>query len=153
MKKTLLIIFALLGISSAFAADITHCSSDENIVFSCSVGKKTASVCASKDAVKDKGYVQYRFGVIGKPEMTFPVKKEPANKNFSLDTDLCVGTPNASGIKFIKGEYIYGIADKTCSGSELGSIEVFKTGKPIASLYCIDDVISNVSASAVGISK
>ena len=149
----MLFTYALIATSSAFAADVTHCASDEKVVFSCSVGKKVASVCASKDAAKDKGYVQYRFGVIGKPEMTFPAKKEPANKNFSLDTDLCGGTPNASGIKFIKGEYIYGIADKTCSGSELGSIELFKTGKPIASLNCTDDVISNVSAGAVGISK
>ena len=150
MKKRLLFTIALIATTSTFAAETTHCSADENVMFSCSVGKKTASVCASKDAAKDKGYVQYRFGAIGKPEMTFPAKKEPANKNFSLDADICGGTANASAIKFVKGEYIYGVADKACTG---GSIEVFKSGKPSASIECTDAVISNVSASSVGISK
>lgn len=153
MKKRLLFTFALIASSSAFAAEATHCAADEKIVFSCSMGKKVASVCASKDAAKDKGYVQYRFGAIGKPEMTYPEKKEPANKNFSLDPSLCVDSPNAAGIKFVKGEYIYGINDKNCSGSESGSVEVFKTGKPFAELDCKDAVISNVNPSAVGISK
>jgi hypothetical protein len=54
------------------------CESSEKIVFNCTVGKasKIVSLCSSKDLTKDRGYLQYRFGMPGKIELEFPKQRE-----------------------------------------------------------------------------
>ncbi len=59
------------------------CSADEQTIWSCTTVKnKIASVCASKDLTEDKGYVQYRFGLLRKIELEFPKKREESQKAF-----------------------------------------------------------------------
>ena len=48
------------------------CNRDEVVVFSCRTGAKEVSVCASEDATRTGGYLQYRFGKPGLPEMALP---------------------------------------------------------------------------------
>lgn len=62
-------------ISSFGALAATHCTEGEVTLFSCQLKKgKTVSVCASKDLSPTTGYLQYRFGKIGKIEMSLPEK-------------------------------------------------------------------------------
>ena len=60
------------------------CESAEKIVFSCAVGKtsKIVSLCSSKDLTKEKGYLQYRFGLPGKIELEFPKQREQTQAAF-----------------------------------------------------------------------
>ncbi len=59
------------------AESATHCTDSELTVFSCELkNKKTVSVCASNDVSSDSGYLQYRFGKIGKVELSIPAKKK-----------------------------------------------------------------------------
>jgi hypothetical protein len=59
------------------------CGADEQTIWSCATVKnKIASVCASKDLAADKGYVQYRFGLLKKIELEFPQKREGSQKAF-----------------------------------------------------------------------
>jgi hypothetical protein len=70
----------LLGADSA-----THCADDELTVFSCELkNKKTVSVCASDDVSSHSGYLQYRFGKIGKVELSVPAKKKSFPQELSL---------------------------------------------------------------------
>ena len=54
------------------------CEKDEKIVFSCSIRRpaKIVSLCSSKDLTKERGYLQYRFGLPGKIELEFPKQRE-----------------------------------------------------------------------------
>lgn len=135
MKTLSLIIFLLLVNSSLKAAELTHCSNEERVVFSCSTGKKFVSVCASKDASKDKGYVQYRYGVINKPELIFPENREPANKNFSYQYNL-YASGYSNDILFNIGTFNYIVSYLFAKGDESGSVEVIKSGKNIANIIC-----------------
>ena len=67
---------ALAASTSATSATTvpSHCTTDERVVFSCQFKNgKTASLCASPDLDREKGILQYRFGMVGKkPELTFP---------------------------------------------------------------------------------
>jgi hypothetical protein len=78
LKMRYLVIVLLLFSSSAYAL-ATHCSDNEQILFSCQIAKshKVVSLCAAKELAKDRGYVRYIFGKLGKPEFTFP--SSPAN--------------------------------------------------------------------------
>ncbi len=64
------------------------CAKDEHIVFTCPV-KRTAkhpaviaSLCASADLDKERGYLQYRFGLPGKVELEFPKDRHGTQKQF-----------------------------------------------------------------------
>jgi len=59
------------------------CQTSEQTIWSCLTTKnKIASVCASKDLAEDKGYLQYRFGVLGKVELEFPKSRKDSQKAF-----------------------------------------------------------------------
>lgn len=59
------------------------CEANEQTIWSCSTVKnKLASVCASKDLTADSGYVQYRFGILGKIELEFPKDRDGSQKAF-----------------------------------------------------------------------
>lgn len=134
LKKILFSTLLLTIYTKTFAAEPSHCSADEQIIYSCSVGKKTASVCASKDAAKDKGYVQYKFGPIGKPEITFPDKKEPGNKNFSFVMELFAYQAGPR-IIFTNGKFTYSLLSYSGRGDG-GTVSVERSGKTIAEMQC-----------------
>jgi hypothetical protein len=68
------------------------CAQTEHIIFSCltkSAGKqsksavrKIASLCASPDLTRERGYLQYRYGLPGKIELQFPDSKSATQKMF-----------------------------------------------------------------------
>jgi len=60
------------------------CESTEKVVFSCTITKaaKIVSLCSSKDLTKERGYLQYRFGLPGKIELEFPKQREQTQTAF-----------------------------------------------------------------------
>src|SRR5262245_47501704 len=50
----------------------SHCAAEEKILFNCSTGAKTVSVCATSPLSAEAGSVQYRFGPPGAPELRYP---------------------------------------------------------------------------------
>lgn len=139
--KIIISTFIILLISlKTQAADLGHCALDEMVIFSCSLGKRSVSVCASKDAGKDRGYVQYRFGQPGKLELVYPEHKEPANKFFSFRNAIVAGGYSNS-VTFSKGSFNYTVTS-LFSGGESGFVEVSKSGKAIATLSCKSAPIS-----------
>jgi hypothetical protein len=64
------------------------CAKDERILFSCPV-RRTAkypsnvvSLCASRELDKERGYLQYRFGLPGKVELEFPKDRQGTQQQF-----------------------------------------------------------------------
>ena len=60
------------------------CEKDEKIVFSCPIRRpaKIVSLCSSKELTKERGYLQYRFGLPGKIELEFPKRREQTQTTF-----------------------------------------------------------------------
>lgn len=59
------------------------CESSETIIFNCTVAKaKIVSLCSSKELTKDRGYLQYRFGLPGKIELEYPKQREQTQSAF-----------------------------------------------------------------------
>jgi hypothetical protein len=88
------------------------CEKAEKIVFSCTLRKsaKIVSLCASKDLTKERGYLQYRFGLPGKIELEYPKEREQTqtafkySHNFRAQFDL-------TEISFSRDGYEYVIFD------------------------------------------
>lgn len=63
-----------LGLTSVSASAQSLCTAHEQVVFNCQIkdSRKLVSVCASRNLAKDRGYLQYRFGIRKKSELVFP---------------------------------------------------------------------------------
>ncbi len=85
---TLIAILPLL-VSNAWA-QASHCQADEFEYFSCQLrqSKKVVSLCGSTPVKDQDGvtvlpdWLQYRFGLLGKPELVFPRKKAGSTAQF-----------------------------------------------------------------------
>ena len=72
MKFAGLVGLLLLVPGQAQAAPQTQCTANERVIFSCAIGSKIVSVCASSDLGQHVGSLSYRFGPPGRPEFSYP---------------------------------------------------------------------------------
>lgn len=124
----------------------SHCNGQEQIVFSCSVGKNIVSVCASKDISKTAGFVQYRFGKKNAPEFVFPNVKMTFNRSMLRARTLMFSGGGGAYLRFINGQYSYVVY--TAIGKGWGTKEgvvVEKNGTLLTNLMCQDVPISMLS--------
>jgi hypothetical protein len=140
---------ALLGlfslISLPVAAVDSHCNEQEQIIFSCSLGKNIVSVCGSKNISQNSGYLQYRFGQKNAPELIFPASTEPSHHVDIQARTLMFSGGGGAYLRFINGQYHYVIY--TAIGKGWGTkdgVSVEKDGKRIADLKCRDIPISKL---------
>jgi hypothetical protein len=131
-----------LGITISFGsfaqnASPTLCETGEKALFSCGVGKKTVSICASSDLTARTGYLQYRFGPSrDRLEMVYPKVKQHPARLFSLSAD---GGAKASSeqLSFSNGDYHYVVfVERAVFDWNGQGIVVHKAGKLIAHLPC-----------------
>jgi uncharacterized protein len=90
----------------------TLCNLQEYIVFSCTLTqRKIVSLCTSKDAKQDVGYMQYRMGEnVSAVEMEFPQHKELAKSSFKYRS-AAMDTTRA--VSFWSGENRFSVFDTT----------------------------------------
>jgi hypothetical protein len=133
-------LFALIYLMAfhANAAD-SHCNEQEQIVFSCSLGKKIVSVCASAELTPSSGYLQYRFGAKNALELILPASRNSAQKETILANTLMFAGGGGGYLRFINGHYQYVVY--TAIGRGWGTKEgvlVKKGAKQIVNLKCQD---------------
>ncbi|MFZ5780371.1 MAG: hypothetical protein ACOY4R_09265 [Pseudomonadota bacterium] len=120
----------------------SFCTSTETVVFSCRAGAKMVSVCASRDAGRGKGYLQYRFGKPGDPlELSLPESQVAPAKAATGNTEAFSGGGGA-WLRFAKGAFTYtvytGIGNWGPRGEKRTKegLVVERGGKPVANLAC-----------------
>lgn len=88
------------------------CTRDERIIFSCRVRRpaKIASLCASKDLARERGYLQYRFGLPGKIELEYPKDRTGTQEKFHY-THYFRAQFDLTEISFAIDGYEYEITD------------------------------------------
>ena len=103
------LIFTLFSAVPVFAAE-NHCAPDEQVIFSCGIkgSSKVLSVCASRQLTKDKGYIQYRFGAVGKSELEFPSSREGSQTRFSYSHYFRMQVDRTE-VRFTSGKYEYSV--------------------------------------------
>lgn len=123
------------------------CHEREQIIFSCSLGKKMVSVCASNDFSASKGYLQYRFGQKDALEMAFPDLTEAAPASQSIQARTLMFAGGGGGyLRFINGLHHYIVY--TAIGKGWGvkdGVAVEKDNQLIANLECQDVPVSKLS--------
>ena len=145
MMPALIIALVLTLSSPALAASVyTHCKVNEMVVYSCSTGSHILSLCASPDISKNQGYLQYRYGLRGKPELQHPAGLfKPGNLMFSGG--------GGTYLQFNKGGFTYTVFSavgkwgKSCFTPQeeartclrgIQGVAVQKDGKEVANIPC-----------------
>jgi len=128
----------------ASAQQASFCTATERVVFACRTGAKMVSICASKDASRNSGYLRYRFG---RPdsrdplELMLPAAGVPPSKSATGDTVMFSGGGGA-WLRFRNGAFSYvvytGIGKWGPHGEprEKDGVAVERDGKRIANLPC-----------------
>lgn len=125
----------------AFAKSL--CAPTEDAVFVCRIGGKLASVCSSKAASRDSGYLQYRFGKAGAdaPEIALPETRTLPSRSASGE-NLAFSGGGGSWLRFKRGDFAYvaysGIGKWGPKGEarEKSGVMVERSGKAVANLKC-----------------
>jgi hypothetical protein len=136
-----LAIFALAAWPCHAAAAPTLCNTGELVVFSCPIGARTASICASANISKGGGEMQYRFGRKDRLELVYPDAGAKPADVFTSGTLVFSGGGGA-WLRFDKGPFRYTIftaigkwGSSGCPAEAEGAV-VQKDGKEFANLRC-----------------
>ncbi|WP_332685475.1 hypothetical protein [Bosea sp. (in: a-proteobacteria)] len=126
--------------SMAAAADRrpSLCLREEEAVFSCAVGARIVSLCASADIGPGSGTLIYRFGREGALELTYPDPPRPPDAAFSA---AVIGDAGSAGdiVRFSRGDATYALYSIIVKGQgERNGVLVTQAGRQAADLKCRD---------------
>lgn len=137
----------VISISPHAGAAESHCQEQEQIIFSCSLGKKIVSVCASTDLSSNSGYLQYRFGQKDALELAFPALTKSIRPHPHIQArTLMFSGGGGAYLRFVAGDYNYIVY--TAIGKGWGAkdgVAVEKKYQLIANLECQDIPVSKLS--------
>ncbi len=103
-------------------------------MFSCSIGRKVASLCASSDIGPSSGRIRYAFGAMGKPELVYPAMGTDPRKAFSYGL-LAKG----DYVRFQNGGVSYVVFSYMQPGiGDVDGVVVTRPGRPPVTLACRD---------------
>ena len=152
MKKIARVsVAACLVFVTSMAQGQTHCHSNERVVFSCSIGEKTASVCASEISSPSQGYLQYRFGALDSIEMEYPNRKQHPQGLFTA----FYGTPimddgsraMIASLAFGVNDYGYELTTSAVGDRSATELIVSRAEKTLATLRCRPESVINPDIS------
>jgi len=137
MHRNKLTIAGILYCCSSQAGAVESlCLADEAVIFSCYTGKKLISVCASKDLSATTGYMQYRFGPKGAPEIVYPPSKEHP-RNYTEAGVLTFAGGGGAYLRFKKEQYGYVVYTAIGRGwGQKAGLVVEKNNKSVSNLKC-----------------
>jgi hypothetical protein len=140
----LLVLATAIASPAAAAAASSQCAPTERILFSCDIGRKVVSVCASPELTTDRGWVQYRFGPLGARELAYPATDSDWRKA-TRGGVLSFSGGGGAWLAFARGAYRYVVYTAIGKGwGEKAGVEVRKDGKRVAALRCEDREISEL---------
>lgn len=120
----------------AQAATSTHCKAEEQVIFSCNVGKKVVSICASDTLGPAAGTAQYRFGALGKIELKIPAQPQHPT-TFSRLGVMRGPAWVDTHIRVANGEYAYTVYEGEGRGWQRSGVLVTKYDQTLANLSCV----------------
>jgi len=154
MKVAGILGLLLLAAGSGQAATSTHCTANERIVFSCATDIKVVSVCASGDLTQSGGSLSYRFGPVGRPEISYPSSGTPRDVVKAGRWVFAGG--GGAWLAFHRSPYRYIVYSAIGRGwHERAGLAVEKDGRLLTNLRCRGMPISELGPdffSSAGIS-
>ncbi len=125
------------------------CAKSEQTIWSCTTTrKKIASVCATKSLTAESGYVQYRFGKVGKVELELPKSRE-GSQSFFKYSRYTRPLVTMLQLTFENSDYLYQIHDDDNAEEKppirVASIDIKKSGSDkTTSIVCKNPTLGSL---------
>ncbi len=130
--------------SNAAPVPVTLCSPTETVLFSCKIGRKNISVCATKELNDRIDSVFYRFGSQTKLEMVYPSEEKHPSKTFTGYFEHGART-YLTEISFTKGNITYVVHQYfSTSMGEWAGVGVYRGKQRLSKLGCSEDPINEL---------
>lgn len=120
------------------------CEAQEQVVWSCRAGRRTISICASRDLDETQGYAQYRIGRPGALEMEYPATRVHPRGRFTY-TLYAQGNQT---LDFSNGGYDYRVFEDLRSRED--GVYVERNGGEVSQITCDGGEGFGPVASALG---
>jgi hypothetical protein len=143
-NSTLLLTLILLISTACAEVKTSNCDKKEEILFSCSTGKKIISFCASPKDFRP-AYLEYRFGTPKMIELSYKVVEHDSVNKFSRAEVLGASSSSTeiwfenNGVNYVLGDPVKGDA----------ALEIVKQKKIITRLVCKKDFLGDTSMPSV----
>jgi hypothetical protein len=134
------ILFALIT-DHAAAANDTLCKKNEDVFFSCSVGKKIISICSPQKKIYP-AYLNYKFGLPGKIELN--VKTSDGKVLTQFYRSEILGASNAATAIWFKAKKYHYVLTNPIKGDT--TLEVLENNHSIYKLVCKSDFYGDIDA-------
>ena len=135
----------LLAAGPGQAATSTHCATHEWIVFSCAIDNKVVLVCASGDLAQSGGSLSYRFGPLGRPEISYPSSGQ--SRDVIKAGRWVFAGGGGAWLAFHRSLYRYIVYSAIGRGwGEKAGLAVEKGGRLLTNLRCRGTPISELAA-------
>lgn len=130
-----LFISSMVFTSISTASDL--CKKYERMLFTCDIGKKNASICASENISPTEGYIKYRYGKsIESIELEYPLTQRAPKEAFSF-AESGYAKGREIQLSFSISSYTYTLDLQSHSyGSDWSGIVVEKNKEKISELKC-----------------
>lgn len=135
MRLAAATVVVLIAVAISAKAATSHCSAQEQVIFTCSTGAKTVSVCASESVSPTTGYLQYRFGPMGAPELLYPAQE--AERGVIRAGRWVFAGGGGAYLKFVRYPFNYIVYTAIGRGwGQKAGVAVEKDGKLMANFPC-----------------
>jgi hypothetical protein len=133
-----------LALPLVAGAQESLCRAGELVIFSCRIGHKTASACASATLGPASGYVRYRFGKPKAIELDLRVAGEEMARSLEWNADASAGGSGSHFLRITNGQYGYVLHEwwkhplnMSCDGPCQGAgVLVEREGERVKQLSC-----------------
>ena len=128
----------LAGYSYAHAEPASLCSAGDTVLFTCQAGRKTVSVCGSRDLSSSSGFLQYRFGNSPRAvELEYPKERGHPKDYFRFKDEGQGAKGSLSNLQFTIGAYTYTVYRfRHATESEFAGVAVKRGSSPLSFLRC-----------------
>jgi hypothetical protein len=134
------------------AASAGHCTAAESVYFSCPTsGTKVLSLCGSADRV------QYRFGPLGAPELSFPADSSP--RAFTVGEERYVRSManvaafTSGGVRYEVTDAIGGGGGSDAAANNFQGVYVFEGDQQLAAISCVTEPTRDWGALRAAVSQ
>ena len=146
MLRGITVAAAVVGATSAMGGP-SHCKPGESTVFSCSLGRKIVTLCASYDLSENSGHLRFRFGRPRAAEFVYPEANVLAREAF------VGGTIDARGgdfVRFSRGGFTYTVETAfDPRRGEVAALKVHRGKKLVLDEACRSDALGDEGWSRV----
>jgi len=143
MKNKFYVFVFLYALAPNSSAKNSQCSADEKIIFTCSSGKKTMSICSSQEDASSQ-YVEYRYAT-GSKNPSFTYRSDSNHLPNEFNRTSVLGASSESIIIWFKNSGHTYIVNDPIKGH--ASVSVWRSGRQIAENQCTGNYGGDSEAS------